>query len=76
MNRSISDFTELANELVHVFSRSDTQSRAMSDAAYAKATSYTWADATELFEKALYTAIERSKKDGFSVVTPPLSSSR
>lgn len=34
--------------------------QAMSNAAYQTATSYTWEDATDLFEEALYTAIKRS----------------
>jgi hypothetical protein len=37
----------------------------MSDAAYAKVQGYTWNDAIELFETALKTAIERSKKREF-----------
>lgn len=56
----VDDFTALANQLVHVLSLSDAEWLAMSDAAYARAVGYTWDDATELFEKALYTAIERS----------------
>jgi hypothetical protein len=33
----------------------------MSNAAYATATSFTWDDATDLFEKALELAIERDR---------------
>ena len=57
----VNDSTGLANHLVHVLSLSDGEWQAMSDAAYATAINYTWDDATELFEKALYTAIERDK---------------
>ncbi|GAB4202452.1 MAG: glycosyltransferase family 4 protein [Coleofasciculaceae cyanobacterium] len=44
---------------------SDAQWQTMSDAAYAKVQGYTWNDAIELFEAALKTAIERSKKRKF-----------
>jgi hypothetical protein len=43
----------------------------MSDAAYAKATNYTWDDATERFEAALRTAIERSQCGDFSLKEVP-----
>ncbi|WP_242049876.1 glycosyltransferase family 4 protein [Planktothricoides raciborskii] len=57
----VDDFTGLANHLIHILSLSDGEWQAMSDAAYATAINYTWDDATELFEKALYTAIDRDK---------------
>jgi len=68
------DPEDMAKAIEKICTMPETEWRAMSDAALAKATSYTWDDATELFEKALYTAIERSKKGDFSVVTPPASS--
>lgn len=66
---------DMAQAIAKICTMSETEWRAMSDQAFAKATSYTWDDATELFEQALYTAIERSKKGDFSVVNPPISSS-
>lgn len=68
------DPEDMAKAIEEICTMPETEWRSMSDAAYAKATNYTWDDATELFEKALYTAIERSKKSDFSVVTPSFSS--
>ncbi len=70
------DPEDMAKAIEQISTMPETEWRAMSDTALAKATSYTWDDATKLFEQALYTAIERSKKFDFSVVTPPLSSNR
>jgi Glycosyltransferase len=52
----------MAEAILQVCRLSDTEWRAMSDAAYSTATDYTWDDATDLFEGALYTAIERSQR--------------
>lgn len=52
----------LAQGLIEVLSRSQTQWRHMSDAAYAAATQYSWDDATSLFEQALHMGIARSKQ--------------
>lgn len=51
---------DLAEAIVSLCRFSDDEWRAMSEAAYAKATSYTWDDATEQFEQALLRAIARS----------------
>jgi len=55
----IEDSTGLAEHLDRVLSLSDVAWRAMSDAAYATATRYTWDDATILFEQGLQEAIAR-----------------
>lgn len=55
----VEDYEALADRLVRVLSLSQEDWQAMSDAAYAVATGYTWDDATRLFEKALYTAIHK-----------------
>jgi hypothetical protein len=56
----------MAQAIERICKLSEAEWQAMSDAAYAKATGYTWDDATELFESALYTAIERSRRGDFS----------
>ncbi len=53
---------EMARAIERVCRFSDQEWRAMSDIAYAKAIDYTWDDATELFEAALDTAIERRQR--------------
>lgn len=67
----VGDVTALADRLVHVLSLPADEWRAVSDAAYATATRYTWDDATELFEAALHTAIERSQRGNFSHLDKP-----
>ncbi len=62
----LGDSTALADKLTHILSLSEAEWRAMSDAAYATATEYSWDDATELFEAALHTAIERKQRGDFS----------
>jgi glycosyltransferase involved in cell wall biosynthesis len=59
------DAEDMARAIEKICTMPDSEWQGMSDAAYAKVTSYTWDDATALFEKALYTAIERSKKGEF-----------
>lgn len=49
---------EMAEAIVKICTLPNDQWRIMSDAAYATATSYTWEDATTLFEKALQMAID------------------
>jgi glycosyltransferase involved in cell wall biosynthesis len=49
----LGDSKALADRLVDVLSLSEAEWRAMSDAAYATAIRYTWADATSLLESAL-----------------------
>ncbi len=62
----VGDATALADRLVDVLTRSEAEWQAMSDAAYATTTEYTWDDATQLFEAALHTAIEHSQQGDFS----------
>lgn len=57
---------DMARGIEQICQMSDSQWRTMSDAAYTKATSYTWDDATERFEAALYTAIERWQRGELS----------
>ncbi len=54
------DPEDMARAIENLLQLSDPEWRAMSDAAYAKATSYTWADASQLFEAALHTAINHA----------------
>lgn len=56
------DSAALARRVVDVLTLPDSQWRAMSDAAYATATRYTWDQAAGLFEASLITAIERSRQ--------------
>ncbi|MBK9118917.1 MAG: glycosyltransferase family 4 protein [Phycisphaerales bacterium] len=49
----------MAAAIMRVAEMSNEEWRRMSDAAYATATRYTWDDATDLFEAALYRAAER-----------------
>ena len=49
---------EMAEAIVKICTLPNDQWHKMSDAAYATATSYTWEDATALFEKALQMAID------------------
>lgn len=57
---------DMARAIEQVCGLSDQEWRAMSDQAYAKVTAYTWEDATDLFESALYTAIKRWQSGEFS----------
>ncbi|RKZ36847.1 MAG: glycosyltransferase family 1 protein [Gammaproteobacteria bacterium] len=58
----IKDAEDMAKAIERVCNFGDSEWRTMSDAAYATATQYTWDDATQLFEQALFTAIERWKR--------------
>jgi glycosyltransferase involved in cell wall biosynthesis len=60
------DPEDMAKAIERICRLSDDEWQVMSDAAYAKATGYTWDDATELFEAALNTAIDRSARGDFS----------
>ncbi|ACB51450.1 probable glycosyl transferase [Crocosphaera subtropica ATCC 51142] len=55
------DPEDMAKAIIEIVNMSNDQWQVMSNAAYQTATSYTWEDATDLFEEALYTAIERTK---------------
>jgi glycosyltransferase involved in cell wall biosynthesis len=54
------DADALAEHLIRVLSLSEAEWQELSDRAYATVTSYTWDDATDLFEQGLKQAIERS----------------
>ena len=55
------DPEDMARAIERMCKLPDAEWQAMSDAAYAKATGYTWDEATLLFEAGLHTAIERGK---------------
>lgn len=57
----VGDVEALADRLQRVLALPEDRWRAMSDAAYATATRYTWDDATMLLEKALERAIAKSR---------------
>lgn len=57
---------DMARAIERICKFSDAEWRTMSDATYARATSYTWEDATELFEAALDTTIKRCQRGDFS----------
>jgi glycosyltransferase involved in cell wall biosynthesis len=59
------DAEAMAEAIEQIYSLSETEWQEMSDAAYRGAKSYTWDDATTLFEAALQTAIDRQKLSGF-----------
>lgn len=54
------DSEGMARAIERLCGLSESEWRAMSDSAYTTATRYTWDDATDLFEAALRTAIERT----------------
>lgn len=60
------DPEDMARAIEQICKLSESEWRIMSDAAYARATSYTWEEATDCFEAALYSAIERTKEREFS----------
>ena len=49
----VEDAIALADRIVDVLSLSPDEWRKMSDAAYERASSYSWSDATDLFERAI-----------------------
>jgi len=55
------DPEDMARAIERMCKLSDAEWRVMSEAAYTTATRYTWDDATDRFEQALYTAIDRRK---------------
>jgi glycosyltransferase involved in cell wall biosynthesis len=65
------DPVDMATAIERIVGLSETEWQAMSDAAYAKATGYTWDNATELFEAALYTAIEHSNRRNICLEDAP-----
>lgn len=60
------DPEDVAMAIEQLICKSDAEWQAISDAAYANATNYTWDDATDRFEAALYTAIDRQQCGDFS----------
>jgi len=60
------DPSAMADAIEKVCTLTDEQWRVLSDAALATATSYTWDDATDLFEAALLSAIDRSTRSRLS----------
>ncbi|MGE5609502.1 MAG: glycosyltransferase family 4 protein [Bacillota bacterium] len=56
------DPKHMAEAITRICQMPEEQWRAMSDAAYATATRYTWDDATDLFEAALQMAIDRNRR--------------
>lgn len=54
------DPQDMANAIIRVYQMSEEEWKNMSQKAYDKAKSYSWDDATKLFERALNTAIENS----------------
>ena len=52
---------EMAAAIERICQMSETEWKAMSDAAYHTATNYNWEEATDLFEEALKTAIRRTE---------------
>ena len=55
----VDDSSTLAKRLIHALTQSDVEWQRMSDAAFIKATSYTWDDATNLLEEALRDVIAK-----------------
>jgi glycosyltransferase involved in cell wall biosynthesis len=72
----IEDHEGLADRLLRVLRLPDPDWRAMSDAAYATATRFTWEDATALFEQALFAAVKRSNRGDFQTPRTAGSSPR
>jgi glycosyltransferase involved in cell wall biosynthesis len=58
----VKDAAALADRVLSVLTAPEERWREMSDAAYATATRFSWDDATGLFEQALTTAVERSRR--------------
>jgi len=54
------DPADMARAIEHIHALSETEWRDMSDLAYATAANYTWDDATDAFERALQSVIERA----------------
>jgi glycosyltransferase involved in cell wall biosynthesis len=61
------DPVDMARAIVKIYQISEDQWRTMSDTAYRKVTGYTLETATELFESALYNAVERSRQEDLAV---------
>ncbi len=57
------DPTAMATAIERIYAMTESEWQAMSQVAYQRATSYTWKEATQLFEAALYQAFERSHSE-------------
>jgi glycosyltransferase involved in cell wall biosynthesis len=66
----VGDAQKLAEGLEKVLTLSESQWREMSDAAYQTVVQYSWDDAADLFEAALFQAIERSQKADLTCQDP------
>lgn len=66
---------EMAQAIQRICSLNEKEWQRMSDAAHRKAINYSWDDAVELFEEALYTAIARQKDKRISPASQLSSSS-
>jgi glycosyltransferase involved in cell wall biosynthesis len=62
----VNDGDALADRVLHVLNLQERKWKGMSDAALRTATSFSWDDATDLFEKALWLAIERQRRGELS----------
>jgi glycosyltransferase involved in cell wall biosynthesis len=62
------DPDDMAKAIEQICNFSEAEWLAMSDAAYAKATSYTWEKAADLFESALQVAIQRTERGDFAAI--------
>lgn len=56
------DPEDMAKAIEQICQLSDAEWRAMSETALEKVINYTWEDATNLFEAALYAAVERQRQ--------------
>jgi glycosyltransferase involved in cell wall biosynthesis len=59
---AIEDTPALADRLIRVLKAPEAEWRRMSDAAHATAQKYTWDEATDKFERALYLAVDRAAR--------------
>lgn len=60
-----SDPEDMSRAIQQIYQLSEAEWQKMSDVAFEKATVYSWDDATDRFESALHTAIERKKQKTF-----------
>jgi glycosyltransferase involved in cell wall biosynthesis len=63
----VRDARALADRVVRVLNLSEDGWKAMSESAYRTATRYDWDEATDLFEKALDTAVDRNRRGELAV---------
>jgi glycosyltransferase involved in cell wall biosynthesis len=63
---NVKDDVALADRVLRVLNLPDSEWMRMSDAAHQTASRFTWDDATDLFERALHRAIERTHRGELS----------